>query len=145
MTPLGLLRLKTDEGCKLHAYPDPRTGKEPWTIGYGCTGPGINKDTIWTQAQADGAILLRVHQIETQLGHQLPWFNKLQEVRQDVLGNIAYNIGVHGLIKWTITLAAIGRGDYHDAADDIRNNKVWKSEIGAREERCADALQTGSW
>ena len=145
MTPLGLLHLKLDEGCKLKAYPDPLSGKEPYTIGYGATGPGINKGTIWTQSQADGDILLRVHQIETQLSHQLSWFDKLDSVRQDALINIAYNIGVHGLIKWTITLSAIGRGDYHDAADDIRNNKVWKSEVGERTHRCADALQTGSW
>ena len=145
MTPLGLNQLKNDEGCKLRAYPDPLSGSDPWTIGYGATGPGIHKGTTWTQSQADGAILLRVKQIETQLGHQLPWFNKLQEVRQDVLVNIAYNIGVHGLLKWTITLAAVGRGDYHDAADDIRNNKVWSAEIGNRAKRCAGAMQTGSW
>ena len=145
MTPLGLLRLKEDEGCRLHAYPDPGTGREPWTIGYGATGPGINKDTIWTQAQANGDILVRVKQIETQLSHQLPWFDKLQEVRQDVLVNIAYNIGVAGLIKWPITLAAVGRGDYHDAANDIRTNKVWSKQVGQRSERCADAMQIGSW
>ena len=67
MTPNGLLRLKLDEGLKLTAYPDPKSGKDPWTIGYGCTGPGIGKGTVWTQAQADGAILARVHLIESQL------------------------------------------------------------------------------
>lgn len=29
--------LKHHEGCVLNAYPDPATGGEPWTIGYGST------------------------------------------------------------------------------------------------------------
>lgn len=39
-----------DGGCK--AYPDPGTGAEPWTIGWGCTGPDIKQDTVWTLEQA---------------------------------------------------------------------------------------------
>lgn len=52
--PKGIALLHKWEGCKLEAYPDPgsKDGK-PWTIGYGSTGPGITKGTVWTQAQAD--------------------------------------------------------------------------------------------
>lgn len=39
------------EGCKLAAYPDPATGGEPWTIGYGHTG-GIKPGQKITQAKA---------------------------------------------------------------------------------------------
>ena len=39
-----------DGSCK--AYPDPGTGAEPWTIGWGCTGKDINPDTVWTLEQA---------------------------------------------------------------------------------------------
>ena len=35
------------------SYPDPGTGGEPWTIGWGSTGPGIGPDTVWTREQAD--------------------------------------------------------------------------------------------
>lgn len=44
--------IRRDEGCEPHAYPDPLSGGDPWTIGYGCTGPGIGPGTIWTEAQA---------------------------------------------------------------------------------------------
>lgn len=37
-------------GCK--AYPDPGTGGHPWTIGYGSTGPTIDKNTVWAHEQA---------------------------------------------------------------------------------------------
>lgn len=41
------------EGCRLSAYPDPASGGDPWTIGFGATGPGIRRGTVWTQQQAD--------------------------------------------------------------------------------------------
>ena len=43
-----------DGGCK--AYPDPGTGGEPWTIGWGSTGKDITKDTVWTKQQAEQAL-----------------------------------------------------------------------------------------
>ena len=52
--------IKRWEGCRLEAYPDPASGGEPWTIGWGATGPGIKKGVRWTQAQADDRLALDV-------------------------------------------------------------------------------------
>lgn len=62
----GEALIKRFEGCgqlradgMIEAYPDPGTGGEPWTIGWGATGADgfnggrIRKGTVWTQAQAD--------------------------------------------------------------------------------------------
>lgn len=56
----GEALIKSFEGCakkrpdgKFEAYPDPGTGGDPWTIGWGSTGPGIRKGVIWTQAECD--------------------------------------------------------------------------------------------
>ena len=58
--PEGIALIKRFEGCarrrpdgRLEAYPDPGTGGDPWTIGWGATGPGIERGTIWTQEEAD--------------------------------------------------------------------------------------------
>lgn len=58
---LGLIR--EFEGCArrrsdglLEAYPDPGTGGAPWTIGWGATGQGIGRGTVWTQAQCDARL-----------------------------------------------------------------------------------------
>lgn len=50
----GIDLMHSFEGCRLEAYPDPgsRDGN-PWTIGWGSTGPGISRGVKWTQAQAD--------------------------------------------------------------------------------------------
>lgn len=50
MTPADLVA--SLEGCKLEAYPDPATGGDPWTIGFGHTGDVKPGDRI-SQHQAE--------------------------------------------------------------------------------------------
>ncbi len=59
----GLAVIKRFEGCarkradgRFEAYPDPATGGDPWTIGWGATGPGIGRGTIWSEAQCDARL-----------------------------------------------------------------------------------------
>jgi len=42
----GYAKRLPDGSCT--AYPDPGTGGDPWTIGWGCTGPSINPGTVWS-------------------------------------------------------------------------------------------------
>ncbi|MEM9501322.1 MAG: lysozyme [Pseudomonadota bacterium] len=58
----GCARLRTDG--LIEAYPDPGTGGDPWTIGWGATGRNsyanrgdrIGPGTVWTQAQCDARL-----------------------------------------------------------------------------------------
>ena len=56
LTPEGWTLLKTWEGCRLSAYPDPASGGAPWTIGYGHTGPDVVPGLTITQQQADALL-----------------------------------------------------------------------------------------
>jgi GH24 family phage-related lysozyme (muramidase) len=150
MTPTGLLVLKTCEACRLRGYADPITHGAPFACGYGCTGEGITLATVWTQARAESELLKRVQQTEVDLAHALPWFSHLltaEPVRADVLVNIAFNIGVHGLAAgWPVTMAAVGRGDWLEAANDIEGNSKWVGQVHeGRARACAHAMATGSW
>ncbi len=62
----GIALIKRFEGCArlrtdglIEAYPDPGTGSEPWTIGWGATGKGLNGNarigpgTVWTQEECN--------------------------------------------------------------------------------------------
>lgn len=55
-----LYLIKKWEGCKLTAYPDPATGGEPFTIGWGTTfypdGSRVKKGDKITQQQADNIL-----------------------------------------------------------------------------------------
>jgi len=53
LTPEGWTLLKTWEGCRLSAYPDPASGGAPWTIGYGHTGAEVVPGLTISQEQAD--------------------------------------------------------------------------------------------
>ena len=145
MTPEGLTRLKRDEGFRARAYPDPKSGGDPWTIGYGCTGPGIARGVVWTEAEADAAIRARVAALEASLAHDLPWFAALPPVRADVLVNIAYNVGLKALEHWPATLSHFAAGDWPAAAHDLRHEGQWNRDVGARAERLAVAIETGRW
>ena len=56
ISPAGLDLIKKFEGLRLAAYPDPATGGEPWTIGYGHTGPEVHRGLTWTHDQAEAAL-----------------------------------------------------------------------------------------
>lgn len=145
MTPEGLERLKLDEGCKLTAYPDPVSGGEPWTCGYGHTGPDVKHDTVWTQDQADVALAQDVAEVESQLTSRLRWFASLDPVRQDTLTNVAFNIGVSGLMKWPTTLSHYEAHNWQAAHDDLLSEGRWNAQVGQRANRLASAALTGSW
>ncbi len=59
--PEGRALIRKWEGCHKRradgyytAYPDPGSADgHPWTIGWGSTGPGIARGTVWTQEQCD--------------------------------------------------------------------------------------------
>ena len=55
-SPAGIELIKDFEGLRLEAYPDPGTGGDPWTIGYGHTGPEVKPGLIISIEQA-GALL----------------------------------------------------------------------------------------
>lgn len=58
--PDGIALIKQFEGCRLKAYPDPGTGGDPWTIGYGAThyenGARVRKGDTISQARADALL-----------------------------------------------------------------------------------------
>jgi|SRR5665213_3749404 len=131
-----------DEGLRLTAYPDPLTHAAPWTIGYGHTGLDVHPGLVWTQAQADTALAEDILTVEQELDHSLPWWRQLDGVRQDVLVNMCFNMGIGTLLTFRITLAAVERGDYHSASADMLLS-AWAKEVGDRATRLAEKMRLG--
>ncbi len=139
---LAAAALKTDEGCRLHAYPDPLTGASPWTIGYGHTGLDVHPALVWTQDQAEAALALDIDRHGDALARALPWIERLDPVRAAVLINMAFNLGVPGLLAFKNTLAAVRGGAYIRAANGMRAS-LWARQVGRRAERLAVEMETG--
>ena len=91
----GLDLIKHFEGCRLTAYPDPGTGGDPWTIGYGHTGPDVYPGVTITQAEAD-------HLLKQDLKRFEDAVNRLIEVpfnqnEFDATVSFTYNCGAGAL------------------------------------------------
>jgi len=146
-TPYLAADIGRDEGLRLHAYPDPDTGAAPWTIGYGCTGADVRPGLAWTKAQADEALTQRIDQLQRQLDSLLPWWREVNDARQDVLVNMAYNLGVRGLLSFHTFLAAAQAGRNAAAADDLLitdgRPTRWARQVHSRASRLAQQWRNG--
>lgn len=141
-TPYLLDDIKGDEGFRLHAYPDPLTHAEPWTIGYGHTGADVGPNTVWTQAQADAALAADVAHVIRQLDAQAPWWRNLNDARQDVLVNMAFNMGVPGLLKFHHAIADMQQGQFGSAGNDLLDSE-WAHQVHGRATRLASQMASG--
>jgi lysozyme len=141
--------LRRDEGLKLEAYPDPLTRAEPWTIGYGHTGPGVEEGLVWTLAQAEAALEADIVHACRLLDALIPWWRTLDDPRQDVLAQMMFNMGwrsrdgAHGLATFSRMLAAARAGDW-PAAHDQMLASGWAREVGPRARRLALQMLTGA-
>ena len=148
-TPFLAQDLRRDEGLRLRAYPDPMSGVEPWTIGYGHTGPDVHQGVVWTPVQAEAALIADIARACEQLDVHAPWWRGLDDVRQDVLANLVFNMGwlnpaaTHGLGTFHQTLAAIRAGRWQQAHDGLLAS-AWAREVGARARRLAIQLLRGA-
>ena len=148
-TPFLARDLRRDEGLRLRAYADPLTGAEPWTIGYGHTGPEVHEGLAWTPAQAETALIADIARACEQLDAHIPWWRRLDDARQDVLANLCFNVGwldpagSHGLGTFHHALAAIQAGRWRAAHDQLLDS-AWAREVGARARRLATQMLTGA-
>ena len=121
------------EGCRLRAYPDPATGSEPWTVGWGATGTGIGPETVWTQSQADADLQKRIDV----LGSQIDNYNvPLTCNQKGALVSLAYNIGI-GALNGSTVVKCLKRQDYPGASAAIlmwnkANGKVMQGLVNRR-------------
>lgn len=140
---IAITQLMVDEGCRLTAYPDPLSGAEPWTVGFGSTGPDVSTGTVWTQAQADMALASRVTSLDAQLQQRLPCYPTLDDLRQAVLLNMAYNLGLNGLLAFRQTLAYVAAGEYAQAGAAMLQSN-WAKQVPARANRLSVQMTTGA-
>jgi lysozyme len=135
-----IVQLRRDEGEVLHAYKD---SLGYWTIGVGrlidpARGGGISK--------VESAILL-MNDIESktrELQTKLPWSGALSPARQGVLLNMAFQLGVNGLLGFRNTLLMVEQGEYEKAAAAMLQSN-WAQQTPERAHRLSEQMRTGAW
>lgn len=134
-------QLRRDEGTRETAYKD----SEGWlTIGVGRLidsrkpGAGLRPDEIDYLLRND--IADRVQALQK----ALPWFAKLDQARQGVLINMAFQLGTEGLLGFSYTLGLVRDGKYAEAAVQMLKSK-WANQTPERAKRLAEQMKTGEW
>lgn len=122
----GIRLIKQFEGCRLTAYPDPGTGGDPWTIGYGWTHPidgkPVKPGMTIDQETADRLLKTGLVSYENDVLKLVRV--KLTKGQFDALVSFAYNVGSRALSTSTL-LKKLNAGDIKGAADEfLRWNKA---------------------
>jgi len=123
------LQLLNDEGMRLFPYTD-TVGKLTIGVGRNIEDVGISKNEAMVLLEND------LKKVIGQLNDKIPWWTRLDSVRQEVLINMAFNLGINGLLGFKNTLTAIAEGRYKDASKGMLDSK-WAKQVGKRAERLA--------
>ena len=129
------IELTRDEGLRLKPYRD-TVGKLTIGIGRNLDDVGISQDEAMHLLDND------IARTTAALDKAIPWWRSLNDVRQRVVVNMAFNLGVAGLLGFKNTLAAMKAGRYADAAGGMLASK-WATQVGERAKRLADMMAKG--
>ena len=134
-------QLRGDEGDKATVYKD--------HLGFDTIGVGrlVDKRKPGAGLRPDEIAYLLNNDIDDrieQLTRRLPWFQNLDDARKGALLNMAFQMGVDGLLGFTRTLALVESGQYDLAAHNMLQS-LWAKQTPARAKRMADQIRTGQW
>lgn len=159
--------LKRHESFREFAYPDPlsplaksqpskewgfRPAREiaragtnldlgaPWTYGYGFT-ENVNPDSRISQVQAERKLEEHVLEMNATLKEALPWYEIATFVTKTILINMAFNLGLKGLLKFRNTLAFVKAKDYTKAARNMTLS-LWYKQVGSRARELVKRMET---
>lgn len=147
-------RLSLHEGIRLQPY---RCSRGYLTIGVGRnleTNP-LSREEIKVLGRRDlssgitrqeAFFLLRgdIRRTLENCRKNIPFFDNLDDERQYVLVDMAFNLGINGLLKFKKMLTFIGVGNYRQAAAELLSSR-YASQVHIRAERLAQTLQNGYW
>jgi lysozyme len=130
-------RLKVHEGLELKPYRD--------TVGKLTIGIGRNLDDVGISADEARQLCLNdVIKVEQQLDASLPWWRNMDEVRQQVLAEMCFNLGITRLLGFSHMLAYLEVGNTSGAAEEMLNS-AWAHQVGKRAQVLSRAMKMGAF
>ncbi|NML34965.1 glycoside hydrolase family protein [Paraburkholderia antibiotica] len=135
--------LRRDEGVRYSVYLD-GVGVPTVGVGHNCKVSPLPDGWVCplTNGQVNQLLARDIASTVAKLDKNLPWWRQMDDVRMRVLANMCFNLGIGGLLGFKNTLAAMQRGSYAVAAAGMTSSK-WASQVGARAQRLAQAMETG--
>ena len=112
----GLHLTEQFEGVRLTSYPDPATGGDPWTIGYGHTGSDVHPNMTITQQQAEELLMKDVQKASQAVNSKV--HTDITQDEFDALVDFVFNVGVGNFAGSTL-LKKINEGDMEGASHEF--------------------------
>lgn len=125
-------RLKKHEGFRKRMYKD--------SVGVPTIGYGFNLETIeLPKPVAELWLAFEIDKKQKQL-ERFHWYNTLDAVRQDVILDMAYNLGIDGLLEFKKMIKALENEQYDEAADEMLDSR-WAGQVGRRADNLAELMR----
>lgn len=128
-------QLMVDEALRLKPYTDTK-GQITIGVGHNLSARGISLELAMQWLDDDMAETIE------DVEHAWPWVARLDNVRQHVLLNMAFNLGITKLGTFHRFLDALQAGNYQTAATEMMDSK-WADDVGRRATRLATEMLTG--
>lgn len=128
-------QLTLHEGLRLMPYLD-TVGKTTIGVGRNLTDVGITNSEAMLMLDND------IIRSMSDLDHQFQWWRDLDDVRQMVLVDMCFNLGIGGLSKFVNTMRAVERADWDAAANGMLASK-WAKQVKGRAIKLAKMMRTG--
>jgi lysozyme len=146
MTPddnLLIRELRRDEGVRHSPYHDT---VDVLTVGVGHNLKAHPLPDGWTYPLTDAQVDLLLAQdlaaVFSGLDKRAAWWRDLSYPRQRVMANMAFNLGVDGLMTFKNTLQAIQERRFGFAASGMMASK-WAKQVGDRASRLSKMMREG--
>ena len=133
MTDSGKKQLENDERYRQFAYKD-SVGKLTVGIGRNLKDKGLSYTESLYLFEND------IKDAENQLRNRFYWFDSIDIQAQDVMINMAFNMGLGGLLTFTKALEHMKNENYKLAAEDFMSSK-WSGQVGDRAVRLTNILK----
>ena len=116
------------------------TSGHPWTVGHGFTG-GTTLDSRMTRLMSERKLEEKVIEMDGVLKNTLTWYKDASDVTKGILINMAFNMGVKGLLGFNNTLRFISEKNYEQAAKNMEQS-LWARQVKGRATELIERMRT---
>jgi len=118
MNKEAIEQLKIDEGESLTIY--------NCTAGVPTIGIGRNLESGISKEESNYLFMNDLTRVEEELDRNFTWFRVLSSVRQGVLINMNFNLGLTRFMTFENMIAALEKRDYEEAAKEMIDSLWWR-------------------
>lgn len=130
-------QLKKHEGLRLKLYKD--------TVGKNTIGFGRNLDDVGISLiEAEMMLKNDLMKTEILIKNKFKWFSEIDAVRQAVVLNMVFNLGINGFSKFKKLIQAIETKDWNLAGNEMINSN-WAKQVGQRASELSAQMKSGNF